>query len=220
MPPIYQGVCDKCGHKTAVMMNGYGAVFVDQPVSGIQHPTAGAVVVSDSSESLAVGSLEGVEDPRFVVLAHPCESSILASTGFSWSDLLWQGRFVLVTNVICRQCGGVFPKRQLGAPGTAGGLTAIIVGAIIGVAVGIAQRSFFWAFIAFLGAAVVLLLVFERTAIWYVRWRYHSRAAALAAESRCPICGTDDSVIISLAKGVKCPTCKRESLSVEIAGMS
>ena len=48
MPTLFQGICDDCGHKTAVMTAGYGAVFVDQPVAEPQDQVAGAALFSST----------------------------------------------------------------------------------------------------------------------------------------------------------------------------
>lgn len=97
MPTLYQGICSNCGHQTPILSGGYGAVFVDQPAMHRQQEVAGAVVTSE-----AAGSMATTNDPRFVVLSHPLESSILAKTGYTWMDLLWQGRYVWARCPACR----------------------------------------------------------------------------------------------------------------------
>jgi predicted Zn-ribbon and HTH transcriptional regulator len=220
MPLIYRCVCDNCGYRTAPVVGEYGAVLVDRPVERKQYQVLGAVFDSVGSESLTYESMMPIDDPRFVVLAHPGEASALASTGFSWSGLLWQGRYILTTHSVCRQCGNVFPKRRLAAPGGVGCLPAIVLGAMTGAVSGIVQRSFVLAILAFVFATSLVFLLCEWAATWYVRWRWRSRDALFAAESQCPNCGADDSVTINLAKRLRCPACKEESLSVQDVGIS
>lgn len=91
------------------MPAGYGAVFVDEPVAEPQDQVAGAALFSATG-----GEIATVDDPRFVVLRHPVEDDGLKRTGYRWNDLLWQGRYVEVTNVVCRECG----SRSTAAPRT------------------------------------------------------------------------------------------------------
>jgi hypothetical protein len=101
------------------MTDGYGAVLVDRPVESMQTEIAAACIFSDSA-----GKLAEAADPRFVVLAHPLENLILADTGYTWNDLFWQGRYVSVSNVVCRHCGHLFQHRRLdaGQPGCSAAL--------------------------------------------------------------------------------------------------
>src|SRR5262245_618214 len=106
MPTLYRGICSQCQFETPIMTSHYGAIWigslVDRPP---QSAIVGAVILRPSRSQLAAD-----DDPRFLILAHPAERAILDSTGLSWSDVDRKGRFVSVTNVICQQCGTVFPR--------------------------------------------------------------------------------------------------------------
>jgi hypothetical protein len=120
------------------MSEGCGAVLVDRAIEGPQYEVAGAVITAGSDAAIA-----GVDDPRFVVLRHPAESFDLAKTGYSWKDLLKQGRFVSVSNVVCRECGTVFPRRRLAVPGASGCMSGLVIGAVAGLLTGVWRRSTF-----------------------------------------------------------------------------
>ena len=215
MPSLYQGVCDDCGHKTPIMTAGYGAVLVDEPVTRQQGEVAGAVIMTGADEH----SLATVNDPRFVVLTHPVESAALASTGYSKLDLVREGRYVEVTNVICCRCGTVFPRRRLAAPGIGCGV-GLLLGAALGVIVGFKSRSFVDGCLVSYAVAGLFGLVCTGIAALYVRRRHRERGAALAAEVHCPTCGADDAVPIGGAKGVRCSSCGRDAFRFVFAGKS
>jgi hypothetical protein len=213
VPTLFQGICSRCGHKTPIMLDGYGAVLVDQPATQEQHEVAGAVITSGDGGAMALTS-----DPQFVELSPLCMSSILASTGYSWSDLLWQGRYVAVTNVICRQCGTVFQRSRLAPPGGTGCMTGLAVGVASGVAVGVWRRSFDAGLHVWCAVTWWVVAVAEFLARLYVRLRFSERAASLAAERACPHCHADDARAFDRAKAVKCPACSTESLRFVVPG--
>lgn len=215
MPELYRGVCSHCDYRTAIMTGGYGAVLVDQPPDEFQSEVAGACLFSD-----ARGEMAEAADPRFVALAHPLESTILADTGYTWRDLFWQGRYVSVTNVVCRHCGRTFQKRQLAAPADTGCTTAILIGVTVGIAAGVITRSFVVAFASCFAATCAAASAAMFLADFYIRRRFPQRAAALAAEFSCPACSADDSIEISRARSVRCPACREEKQSFETAGIS
>src|SRR5688572_4325541 len=105
------------------MPGGYGAVIVDRPVGEPQSMVVGAVIHQSGRGYFAADG-----DPRFVVLSHPLEAEILAGTGYGWNDLLREGRYVSVTNVVCRRCGTVYHRRRLAPPGGFGCLTGVAGG--------------------------------------------------------------------------------------------
>lgn len=215
MPTIYRGTCSNCGHQTRVMTAGYGAVIVDRPVENERHQVVGAVLMSDGDDSMAAAG-----DQRFVVLRHPLESKILANTGYTWNDLLWQGRYVILKNMICRRCGTVFQHRRLSAPGATGCITGLALGLVAGVAAGIANHNFLAGLAAWYAATYVTELVLQYLAQLYVRRRFSRRAVSLAAERSCPHCHADDATAINGAKEVTCPTCSKKSLTFVVAGIS
>jgi hypothetical protein len=197
------------------MTAGYGAVLVDEPVARRQGEVAGAVIMNRADDD----TLATVNDPRFVVLTHPIESAALASTGYGNLDLVREGRYVEVTNVVCRRCGTVFPRRRLAAPEIGCGV-GLLLGAAIGVVVGFKSRSFVDGFLTCYAVAGLVGLVSTGLAALYIRRRHRERAAALAAEVHCPTCRADDAVPIDGAKGVRCSRCGRDALRFIIAGKS
>jgi predicted Zn-ribbon and HTH transcriptional regulator len=215
VPSLYQGVCRNCSHRTAIMTAGYGAVLVDRPLDRSQTEVAGACLLS-----AAAGKLAESADPRFVVLAHPLESKILADTGYTWNDLYRQGRYVLVTNVVCRRCGAVFQKRELGAPGEPGWVVAILIGLLSGTAAGLWAHRLLVGVLVFCGLGGATGALAGWIARWRVRRRFRARAAALAAESTCPACGADDAAPISRVRSVRCPACRQQSQRFIHAGTS
>jgi hypothetical protein len=194
---------------------GYGAVLVDQPVTEKQYEVAGAVITGGVGCEMASG-----DDPRFVILSHPAEPKILAGTGYSRGDLLWQGRYVAARNVVCRRCGTVFPRRRLAAPAATGCLTSLGIGVAGGLLAGVWWGSIFAGFVAWYVVTAAALTVVSTLASLYVRLRYAERAASLAAERFCPTCGADDSVRITEAKSVTCPSCRGQSLRFVMVGIS
>ena len=83
MPSLYQGVCENCGHKTAIVTAGYGAVLVDEPVAREQGEVAGAVIMNGADDD----TLATVNDPRFVVLttrSNPRRSPASATATPTW----------------------------------------------------------------------------------------------------------------------------------------
>ena len=161
-----------------------------------------------------------VSDPRLVVLSHPLESTILAKTGYSWSDLFWQGRYVAITNMICRQCGTIFERQRLAPPGNIGCMTSFSSGVVCGVAAGIWARSFLAGVVAWYAVMILVGLVAGSFARLYTRRRFAERAASLAAERACPRCHAEDAVTIERAKTVTCPTCSAQSLRFTMIGKS
>lgn len=198
------------------MSAGYGAVLVDEPVSESQHEVAGAVIFSGSeSEPFAAA-----DDPRFVVLRHPGGDYDLARTGYSWSDLLKQGRYVSVINVICRECGTVFPRRRLAAPGGNGCMSSLAIGIAIGIVAGIWCRSFSIGLLTWFSITLGISLLIDCLSSLYIRFRFSTRAASLIAEKWCPTCHADNARSIDRAKDVLCPICRHETLRFVMAGIS
>jgi hypothetical protein len=215
MPTVYQGICRDCGYTTSFLSEEYGAVFVDQPVAEAQQELAGAVIMAGNS-----GPMASIDDHRFVVLRHPGEESDLRATGYTWRDLLKQGRYVRVTNVICRECGTLFQRRRLAAPNAFGCVTALVLGVIVGLSAGIRMRSISAGFAAWFVGAMVVLIGAEFCAALYVRLRFRTRAKMLAAERTCPGCGADHAKKIGWGRSVACPSCRRCSLRFKVVGIS
>lgn len=198
-----------------MILAGYGAVVVDEPVPGPQHEVAGAVIASESG-----GAIATTDDPRFVVLRHPAENYDLATTGYSWSDLLKQGRYVSVSNMVCRECGTVFPHRRLTAPGATGCLPSLVLGVAVGLAVGFWRRSVFAGLVVWYLVTFGAMMLVKSMASLYLRLRFSVRAASLAAERACPMCHADNAKSIDRAKWVLCPKCRHETLRFVVAGRS
>jgi len=219
VPTVLQGFCTHCGYRSAILTAGYGAVFVDHPVAESQSEIAGAAIFVDCP-----GEFSEVNDPRFVILSHPGEIEILAGTGYSWGDLFWQGRYVAVTNVVCRQCGNIFARRRLAVPFWFGCVMTGIMAPLILIAVGLTVgRSTHRPLVAGLaaGAAYALVwLLYEAVCRIYLYARFRERAAALAAEISCPNCNARDSRGVEGAKRICCPSCKKKSVSFQMVGMS
>jgi hypothetical protein len=197
------------------MTDGYGAVLVDRAVAQEQDEVAGAVITSGEG-----GTIASASDSRFVVLSHPLESSILASTGYSWTDLLRQGRYVAISNVICRECGTVFPRYRLAAPGGTGCITSLALGVAAGLSVGIWRHTFSAGFLAWYAVTFGTMMIAGSLASLYVRLRFSERAATLRAARSCPACHADNATGIMRGKSVACPVCRNQSLRFVIAGIS
>ena len=215
MPSLFQGRCDPCGYVTPIVTSEYGAVWEDEPVASEQSEVLGAVLHSDADPGFSQ-----VRDPRFVVLAHPNETGCLASTGHTWGDVLWQGRYVVVKNVVCGNCGSVFQVRSLASPGFLGCYYSLVAGVIAGIGSGIAYRSFVLGFIVWQGTTLAVAFAFELAERLYVRWRFANRAAALADERFCPHCHACDYKPINRGVATKCPGCAQDTLKFEIVGIS
>lgn len=215
MPELYQGICARCGHTTPILRASYGAVLVDRPADPDQGEVAGAVIRRDNGGAFATAG-----DPRFVVLRHPVEDSDLASTGYSWFDVVWQGRYVAVTNVVCRRCGDVFQRRRLTAPVGTGCLAGFALGAAGGAVVGTLRHSFEAGFLVWYAVTMAVGLIASGLATLYLHLRFSERAASLSAERACPQCGSNDAMAVSRAKAVRCPDCSTESLRFAIVGIS
>lgn len=197
------------------MTEGYGAVLVGQPAEAPQWEVAGAVFSPGTG-----GRIAKVDDPRFVVLAHPLEARILAQTGYTHDDLLWQGRYVGVTNVSCRECGEIFCHRKLKAPGGIGCSAVLWSSLATGVIAGIIARGFF---IGLLAAVAVLWLgfaVIDFLTTRYLRRHFRDRMDVLAAERRCPRCTADNAVPIGKNQWLKCSACGSKTLKFYTAGKS
>ena len=215
MPTLFQGTCRHCGHTTPLLCEVYGAVFADRPVAQAQHEVAGAVLTSG-----VAGAMASIDDPRFVVLRHPIEDSDLRKTGYSWRDLLKQGRYVRVTNVICRECGTLFRRRRLAPPGGFGCITGLGLGVVAGLAMGIVTTSVTAALLAGYVVATAVSIGAGFGAVVYVRLRFAARASALAAERKCPACGADNAKTVGWGRSVVCPACRQRGLRFAAAGVS
>lgn len=215
MPTIYQGNCRNCGYQTPFLTSSYGAVFVDDPVPGVQHEVAGAVLPKGDEEKLAT-----TNDPNLVVLAHPCEQSILTRTGHTWGSLLRQGRYVAVRNAACRGCGTVFAQRRLTAPPLLGCALSLVVGALGGILAGLLRQSLLEGFVLWLCLTAGGSFAMDWMAGFYFRRRFSSRAASLANGSACPNCRTRDSTAIESRQVVICPVCHQAKLRFDCVGRS
>ena len=195
----------------------YGAVLVNDAAPDRQPEVAG---VAPSGAGREGDKLAAVDDRRFLVLAHPGESRILESAGFTWDEVFRQGRYVAVDNVVCRRCGTAFPRRRLAAPNGAGCLPSLLTGAAVGVGVGSCLHSAIAGLVAgWAGLFVVLHLVdFRRER--YLRQRFPARRASLAAERRCPTCSADDARSIDGARSIPCPSCRAPALRFRPVGIS
>lgn len=189
------------------MSAGCGAVLVD-PL-----PRSAASEEPNDRDRSPAG------DAHLVVLAHPGESGILKSTGYSWNALFWQGRYVWLSEVICLDCGTVFERRTLTSPGPSCA-TGCLLPVAAGVAVGIWLRSTLTGFLAGYGLLIFWWFVVGRGKDVYTRWRFSERAAALARERDGPHCGRDNAVSIKDAKGARCSACSAMSLDFVVVGKS
>lgn len=215
VPTILQGICRNCGHKTPLLSEGYGAIFVDQSLTHTQHEVAGAVIQAGEA-----GAMATVDDARFLILRHPVEEPILRESGYVWSDLLRQGRYVWVTNVVCRECGTIFQRRRLRAPGTFGCTAALVSGLAAGLAVGLWTRSAPLGLLASCAGALAVALIAGAYAAAYLRLRFTARAKAIAAERLCPTCRADNARKLALYRSVVCPICHTRRLRFLPVGVS
>jgi hypothetical protein len=199
------------------MTPSYGAVLVDQPIDRDQFEVAGAVISSKGT-----GRIASCDDPRFAVLSHPIESYILEGLGYRWEDLLWQGRYIAVTNVLCRRCGTIYPRRRLAAPGGFGCTTMLWAGVASGLAAGLWKRSLPFGLAAGFLAVALAATIFEWIAQRYNRRHFSARDAALRAERACPTCHADDAKAIFRIwiSPVMCPSCRVVALRFRIVGKS
>lgn len=213
MPLIYQGTCGECGHETPVMTDGYVAVFTDGAGAGTQAEVAGAVVDGGEKE------VAGAGDPQLAVSGQAAESP-MKGTGYSRSDLFWQGRHVSVANVVCRRCGTLFQRRRLTAPSAMGCGAGTSLGIVGGIAIGLWTRRILVGVVVAYIAIVGFLMLIGFLGRFYVRTRFSARAGALAAESVCPNCHADDARSIAGANSVKCRACGKEAVEFKVVGVS
>ena len=93
MPIIYETTCSACGYVSPEQSEGYLAVIMDEPSLSMHvHP----------------------DDPRIVVLGHPCEDMILEELGYTFETAGRGGRLLYFRNVVCRKCGTMYEIRRLG----------------------------------------------------------------------------------------------------------
>jgi hypothetical protein len=218
MSAIHQGICSNCGYETAPMAGECGAVLVTPPVKSEEKVAVGRLLASE-----ILGDRATVQDDQLIVLGHPLETSILAGTGYTWHELLRQGRYVRITEVICRQCGNIFAKRQLAVPGGVGCRVIslnLIAGIVSGIGIGSWTHSLLLAIVTFIGAAWCLETGCETFAHRHLQRRFHERAIVFASDALCPVCNADDSVSFTSAKRNRCPACREESLNVKMVGIS
>jgi hypothetical protein len=201
------------------MCDWYSAVFVGAGGPESQAEFLGACLTSAKSAAFAE-----TKDERFVVLSHPCEDEILQRTGYTWKDLLWQGRYVSVTNVICRCCGTIFPTRRLGVPASVGCGASLCIGACIGAVTGLTiwavTQNFLWGFGGWYVSTLLMAMIAEKGALALARWRFADRDRLLRAESHCPACKSDSRATIDSAEEVICPQCHTTSLTFSMVGIS
>jgi hypothetical protein len=200
---------------TPIVVGGYGAVLTDQPNTTPQPEVVGAVVTSETTSEFA-----RINDSRFLILSHPAELFILEEAGFTWWDLLCQGRYVSTTNVVCRRCGMTFPRRRLEAPAGIGCNFAIVVGLFAGIIFGLWRQSFVVWLIAWYLTTVAMVFSTQWLATAYVRRFFAQRVRELDSERYCPECHVDDSQPIAQAKSVTCPTCSQKTLFFDVVGDS
>jgi hypothetical protein len=220
VPTILRGICKRCGHETASCTPGYSAVLVDD-LYGPQE-TGGQPTVLPYAGAGMPGT--GV---RLVILAHPGESWILQSTGYTFSDLLWQGRYAWATEVVCRRCGNVFPRWRLKAPPGIGCLWPVVAALCGAAAVALALRRFepsLWIILAVIvgwGFGMITAIVIEAVAWCYLRSRFRDCMKTIAAQRTCPSCGADDAVRVTRPfLRVTCPGCRQKALRFRIWGIS
>jgi hypothetical protein len=197
------------------MPSHYAAVWVDQPIDAPQQQVAGAAMFSSAAHGFAT-----TRDPRFVILRHPAEEHDLERTGYQWKDLIWQGRFVSVRNVICRECGTLFPRRRLAPPGGTGCMTSLMLGIVASLFAAIWFRRIIIAVAIWYAATFGTLLLTGSLASLYIRLRFRARAASLAAERACPNCGADHARTIERAKAIKCSACGNTTMNFSHVGIS
>ena len=169
VPTIYQAQCGSCGFKSSVFPAGYGAIFQENPSpQRISTVVAGAVLFGEGSP----GPIANQGDARFIVLAHPAESSILKEAGYSWGTLLWAGRYVHIRHVVCTACGWPFEVRRLTSPPAAGCLVGLLAGLIVGTAFGVWARGVFAGFLLGYAAAMGSWAAAGLLAWLYTRLRF------------------------------------------------
>jgi predicted Zn-ribbon and HTH transcriptional regulator len=170
MPSILQARCDNCDYEAPPFPHGGSAILLD-----------------DESESTFACN----DDRRIVRLSHPGESRALTQLGYTYTSATLSGRMLAINAQVCHECGQVFESRRLTAAPGAGCAGNLLLGAAIGVAVGVQPTRIGAALIVGAMVAVVGQLVAEFAICRAVRWRYAERARSLDSSSVCPSCDGD-----------------------------
>jgi hypothetical protein len=195
---------------------GYGAVFLDESQERGSYLVAGACVSTDVGEA----ELARQNNSHLVVLAHPCESAILNSLGFSWTTLAWVGRFVQVHRVVCAKCGTFVDLRKLTAPPAAGCMLGLVVGLASEVLWGLWTDDACVGFATWIGVTVVTHVILSMLAYYYVRLRFRVRASSIDGPSCCPNCLSEEFVRIPRRGMLPCPECGNRTMRIWTAGKS
>ena len=217
MPTIYQARCDDCTFTSPVFPEGYGAVWVEDPGRLERRSAIAGMVLTEAVDDLRIAE---EADPRLVVLAHPCESPILAEAGYSWLSLACAGRYVEVRTVACDSCGHLFGRRRLSAPMGC----ASVIGPLAALAVGV------WAYTNDEGCCSSILAAYMAMMVtwlvgffpeWvYTRVRFRERARLVDGPDVCPRCGGDRLRKLPTRRALPCPDCRRRSVRVQTVGVS
>lgn len=217
MPSLYQARCTHCGNASDILTDGYGAVWVDAPVtSPFPQVLAGASLTEETNGA----EIEHNFDPNLVVLAHPAESTILASMGYTWWRLAWAGRFVQICRVICRQCGTQFKTRTLMCPPAIGCNVGCLTGLLTGVMAGLWLQSVWQGLGVGYGAMIGMWIVVSWVGRVYTRVRFRERAVRVNGPTACPNCQADDFANVGRGGVYPCLKCGEVSVRLKMVGKS
>lgn len=209
MPLIYSGHCSACDAEIKHVSDGYIALYIDEPknkpekASGFTHP----------------------DDPQLVILAHPCEDTILQSHGYIQEQAAWQGRLVRVQKVYCQVCGHNFEIRRISAGlndfGCVGCLIIIALGVLIGFGVHHVSDHEILAIIVGIVSIFSLMTVLDWSTRSFVLWKFAERAARVATPKECPNCkGQNYASPSQLNAPIPCLKCGKRSMSFKVTGKS
>ena len=201
---IIRGECQNCSFKTADHVNGYIAVLMD---TTIQAELSGLTVSPDE------------DDPRFLILRHPCESHDLAKASLTWNDLFWQGRQISCEMVIC-PCGWVFSRRNLSSSSIFGCSGSFFASIFISISVGIWKSSWGYGGATFLIFLVLTTMFLESFSKIYTSIKFSGRAKALSQARLCPKCFKDEAQSMRSNQVTVCPECKCKTLALKAVGIS
>ena len=215
-PMLYKGECSECGHTTPLYPEGFWAVHVDEPVKITQYQILHKTPLEETQIEYATTS-----ESYLVVLSHPEEASILASTGYFWRDLHRQGRYVRCTNVSCDKCGHIYSLKKLTVyENDFGCIISITVAIIIGL------LTVLWLGKLLVGLFVSIALIAISTFLLF-RWaisrqenHFPDIAAKLEKKRCCPKCAVEQSTPIISNEAVCCQNCKKKAMRFQTVGNS
>lgn len=202
MGTIYRKFCPSCdlGTEPIVTFDGFAGAAI------MERSKAGEIVCGSFLAFLnATGEL--------VPLRHPCEDMDLEEQGISWSDATWNGRLILVTNLICQDCGMMSTTAEFSASHV-GCLTGMCLAIISAVAL-----PYFDMPILVVGLAIWLSLFMPNLFVaMYLRMRFKKQIQKFQL-AEC-ICGSKNLTPIAAVgkKKLPCTRCSNMTLQIEIAG--